>query len=188
MLELVVCMLLIFCACCRVAPTTRMRRGGATVGVGAGAAGGAVGAAAGVGAGAAGGAVGAAAGVGAGAAGGAVGAAAGVGADAVSDGARLYERCIVLEHPLVKGLGLKIYDQAGDPFSPLYITDNVDWLHMGWRIKCQFVGGGKTLDFGGCLITAGPLRVRSGYFGFTAKDLDPREKQDINGMLKVRLL
>ena len=63
--------------------------------------------------------------------------------------------------------------------------DIIDWLHTAWRLRSQFISPKKRLDFGGFLITSHTIRSEKEKLGLTDADLDPSNKQNYVGTLKV---
>ena len=83
-------------------------------------------------------------------------------------------------------LQLTIFDQAMSADNPMHILDLIDWLHTGWRIRNQMLQPTRRLDFAGLLMTPTFLNLMQEQLGLTDADLDPSNKQSIDGMLKVR--
>ena len=82
-------------------------------------------------------------------------------------------------------VNLRIPDVSTDG-EPHHVYDMPDFLHQGWRIKNQLLSGTKTMDFGGLLISAAVLKEHQVALGLCDADLDPHNKQDFKGMLRVR--
>ena len=89
--------------------------------------------------------------------------------------------CLKVNHPLLQ---LHI-PNVSQPSNPLYIMDIIDWLHTAWRLRSQFISPKKRLDFGGFLITSHAIRSEKDKLGLTDADLDPSNKQNYVGTLKV---
>lgn len=70
----------------------------------------------------------------------------------------------------------------------MYIGDFIDWLHSGWRFRNQLLDGKRRMEIGGLLISSSVLRElrrESGEPFFSDTDLNPANKQEYLGMLKV---
>ena len=88
---------------------------------------------------------------------------------------------LFVDHPLIQ----QCIPNVSTPDNPMHIADMMDWLHTGWRLRCQFIEPSKRLDFGGTLITSNTLRTHKGQLRLSDADLDPSNKQSYDGMLKV---
>ena len=88
---------------------------------------------------------------------------------------------LFLDHPLIQ----LCIPNVSTPADPLYIMDMMDWLHTGWRLRCQFIEPKRRLDIGGMLITSNPIRSHKERLHLSDADLDPSNKQSYDGMLKV---
>lgn len=67
----------------------------------------------------------------------------------------------------------------------MHVLAFIDWLHVAWRIRTQFLSPLKRLDFGGFLINPGIVRQLKGELGLNDDDLNFSNKQSYEGALKV---
>ena len=88
---------------------------------------------------------------------------------------------LVMDHPIIQ----LCIPNVSTLKEPLYIMDVMDWMHTGWRLRCQFIQPDKRLDLGGMLITSNSLRTYKQLLKLSDADLDPANKQSYDGMLKV---
>ena len=63
----------------------------------------------------------------------------------------------------------------------MFIMDFLDWLHIGWRLRRQYLDPAKCLALGGMAITHTLLSQDLLGFGLSAADVDASNKQSYSG-------
>lgn len=61
------------------------------------------------------------------------------------------------------------------------IMDFLDWLHIGWRLRRQYLDPGKCLALGGMHITQSLVVREALAFGVGGADVDASNKQSYSG-------
>lgn len=61
----------------------------------------------------------------------------------------------------------------------------MDFVHVGWRLRRQFLDANRQLSIGNLFITHVKLVSRAVKLGLLGSDLDPANKQSYTGMLKI---
>lgn len=74
---------------------------------------------------------------------------------------------------------------AGPKEKEMYIAAFMDWLHIIWRIRHQFLDVKHNLSIGGFLIDGVSLQRERYALGFNDGDLDAANKQNYRGALKI---
>lgn len=74
---------------------------------------------------------------------------------------------------------------VADGDKPMFILAVMDWLHIGWRLRRQYLEGKRRLTFGGMLISHSKIVNLMQKLGLNESDVDPQDKQSWIGMLKV---
>lgn len=59
----------------------------------------------------------------------------------------------------------------------MFVMDFLDWLHIAWRLRRQYLDPERTLALGGLSISHGIIAQFLLHFKLSAADIDPSNKQ-----------